>query len=143
MSMRPEETLIPFVGMLIPIVAIVMGVGLGMLALYLTHKRREMYHKERLAAIEKGVELPPEAFFEGQLAAKSPRVYLLRGLVWLFVGVATVVFMFALSKTIPGEGPPQGVAFMGLIPVAIGLAYLIFYFIEGKKMKEEKETKKV
>ena len=51
------------IGVMIPIVAIVMGVGIGMLSLFLDYrKKREMFamhHKERLAAIDKGMEVPP------------------------------------------------------------------------------------
>ena len=48
---------------LIPITAIVMGIGIGMLGLWTDHKRKsqllEQTHRERMAAIEKGIELPP------------------------------------------------------------------------------------
>ena len=57
------------IAVMIPIVAIVMGIGIGMLSLYLDYrKKREMFamhHKERLTAIDKGMEvapLPPEFF---------------------------------------------------------------------------------
>jgi hypothetical protein len=47
----------------IPIVAIVMVFGSGMLKLYLNYlKRRDLFalhHQERMAALEKGIELPP------------------------------------------------------------------------------------
>ena len=47
----------------IPIVAIVMGIGIGMLAIWSEHKRKsqllEQNHRERMHAIEKGIELPP------------------------------------------------------------------------------------
>ena len=39
------------------------GIGIGMLGLWTDHKRKsqmlEQMHKERMAAIEKGIELPP------------------------------------------------------------------------------------
>src|SRR4029079_13890093 len=47
----------------IPIVAIVMGIGIGMLAIRSEHKRKaqllEQNHRERMHALEKGLELPP------------------------------------------------------------------------------------
>ena len=40
-----------------------MGIGIGMLGLWTDHKRKsqllEQMHQERMAAIEKGIELPP------------------------------------------------------------------------------------
>ena len=51
------------IGVFIPIVAIVMGIGIGMLAIWSEHKRKaqllEQNHRERMQAIEKGLELPP------------------------------------------------------------------------------------
>ena len=51
------------IAVMIPIVAIVMGIGIGMLSLFLDYrKKREMFamhHKERLTAIDKGMEVPP------------------------------------------------------------------------------------
>ena len=55
--MRPE-----IIGVFIPIVAIVMGIGIGMLAIWSEHKRKaqllEQYHKERIIALERGLPLP-------------------------------------------------------------------------------------
>ena len=56
-------TLIPVLSLFIPIIAIVMGIGIGMLAIYLRYRKRKEisahYHQERMAAIEKGIECPP------------------------------------------------------------------------------------
>ena len=53
------------IGVFIPIVAIVMGIGIGMLAIWSEHKRKsqmlEQNHRERMQAIEKGIELPAHA----------------------------------------------------------------------------------
>ena len=54
----------PVVALFIPIIAIIFGVGIGMLALYLGYRKRKelfvLYHQERMAALEKGVDLPPD-----------------------------------------------------------------------------------
>ena len=51
------------IGVFIPIIAIVMGVGAGIVAIWSEHKRKaqllEQNHRERMQAIEKGLELPP------------------------------------------------------------------------------------
>jgi hypothetical protein len=58
-----SDNAVAIIGVLIPIVAIVMGLGIGMLKLSLDYrKKREIlqaHHAERMAAIEKGIELPP------------------------------------------------------------------------------------
>jgi hypothetical protein len=123
---------------------------------------REIEHKERLAALEKGVDLPVH-----QSAPWTPRTYLLHGMIWLFAGLAALVAISAIAVTsrtsYPAEvkvravaearergatpeeiqmllhdnqesGIPIGVGLLGLIPVGVGIAYLIFYRIESKKL---------
>ena len=124
--MNPET-----LGVFIPIIAIVMGIGLAMIGVVTGYQQRrtliELHHKERLAAIEKGIEVPPPP--EGLLDKQdvSPHRTLLRGLVWLFVGIG---LMFALPFL------DDDLRYMGLIPGGVGLAYLIFYFMVGRKEAE-------
>src|SRR5437763_11542528 len=68
-------------------------------SLVLRYKRQEMRHKERMTALEKGAELPAEPP-EKPPVPWSPRVYLLRGLVWLFTGAGLSIFLLGLSLTI-------------------------------------------
>jgi hypothetical protein len=87
----------------------------------------EANHKERMAAIERGIEPPnlPESFY---LAAKPPRRsgYLLTGLIWLFVGIG----LFMALGAVAGED----VRLFGLIPIGVGAAFLIYYVVEGRKL---------
>jgi hypothetical protein len=127
------------------------------------YNARELQHKEMIAALEKGVDL-----LLPQTQPWTPRTYLLRGMVWLFAGLASMVALFAVAATsgepVPlqaklsavrdaraqGATPeevqmilndrgseqhrPVGIALLGLIPSGVGLAYLIFYRIESKKL---------
>jgi len=63
----------------------------------LRHKRAVLRHEERMAVIEKGG-LLPELDEEGPTAPRTPRVYLLRGMLWLFVGIAVVMLPYALYR---------------------------------------------
>src|ERR1017187_5481986 len=93
------------VALLIPIVAIVMVFGTGMLSIYLNYRKRKemfaLYHQERMAAIEKGIDLPPlpEDFFheDGKPARRSPHRQLLSGLILVSIGVT---LYFALHFTV-------------------------------------------
>jgi hypothetical protein len=113
--------------LMIPIVAIVMGIGLAMLGLVFDYRRkREMYelqHKERMAAIEKGMEVPPLAadFVQVRKRPATPGELLRRGLILLFVGLALVVAM---------SYEEHELSWWGLLPAAVGLAYLVSYFVE-------------
>ena len=117
--------------LMIPIIAIIMGIGIGMLAIYLSYrKRRDLFahfHQERMAAIEKGIECPPwpDSVLADEESSPSPRPHLLKGLVWLFIGVAGGVAVFATVAF--------NWALFGLVPIGIGAAHLIYYFVEGRK----------
>jgi len=94
-SAPPSDDVVAIIGVLVPIVAIVMGIGIAMLGLWFDfRKKREMFqlhHAERMAAIEKGIDvppLPPEFFRDFKKRNVSPTVYLRRGLMWLLIGLA-------------------------------------------------------
>lgn len=116
------------VGELIPIAAIVLGIGVAMLAMYFEFRKKrelfQLYHAERMAAIEKGIELPalPEEFFKDAgrrepLPARNRRI----GLIFLFVGGAVTLALW---------GSGGGVWWWGLVPVALGLAFLLAAWFE-------------
>jgi hypothetical protein len=113
-------------GIMVPIIAIVMGVGTAIIAILAGHRQRmqrnELRHRERLAAIEKGLEIPPDPV-ESEPVGRRPR-YLLRGLCCLFFGATLTAAMWQVSSDVP--------YLFGLIPAAIGAGYLLFYFIEGR-----------
>jgi hypothetical protein len=123
----------------IPILAILLGVGgpAVVVIVWFTlnyHKRRrlmELHHTERMAAIERGMEIPPLPIelIDGRSVPKRRRTALLPGLVWFFIGLAVTVG--ALAGDADGDLP----VFLGLIPLGIGLAYLIYYFAEGRKVE--------
>ena len=121
------------VALMIPIVAIVMGIGIGMLAVYLDFRRKsetlKLYHAERMAAIEKGIELaplPPEFF--GNVARESnPTRHRRTGLVLLLLGLSVAAAMW-------GMGIPA--FWWGFVPAAIGLAFLLSSILEMRERKK-------
>lgn len=124
------KNIMPF---MIPIVAIVMGVGIGMLGLWIDYRKKrdifELHHKERMLAIERGMEVPPlpEALLapdkREEAKGNVPGDYLRRGLLWLLVGLGLSIAL-AMNSSV-------NTATWGLIPIAVGLAYLI-YFAAGR-----------
>jgi hypothetical protein len=125
---------------MIPIVAIVMGIGCAIMAMYFNHRKRAemfaLYHQERMAAIEKGIELPPipPEFFTEDGKAPSKHGTLLGGLIVSFIGLALTVALYFTCGF--------NVALFGLIPGGVGLALLIFYFTVGKKEAEAAEAER-
>lgn len=131
----------PILALMIPIIAIIMGIGIGMWGMYLSYRKRKeiftLYHQERMAALDKGVDLPPlpEAFFTEDGSARSvpnPHRHLFRGLMWVLVGIALTIALFAVDGL--------DTALFALIPVALGLAHLIYYFTVGKRLAQAMEA---
>src|SRR5688572_25345313 len=65
--------------------------------LWVRHQRRFMIHRERLAALEKGVELPPLVEEIQQRSFNVQRLLLLAGLCWISVGVALFMTLNELA----------------------------------------------
>ena len=134
--MRPDV-----IGVFIPIIAIIMGIGIGMLSIWSEHKRKaqllEQNHRERMHAIEKGLELPPlpanlvSGTSNGPStasAAKSIR----SGVMLVLIGI---VLFFAITMVGAREA-----ALFGLIPAAVGIANLVYAAIQWEKEKREPKS---
>ena len=110
-------------GDMIAIAAIVMGIGCAMFSLYLHSRRKreflQMHHAERMAAIEKGIELPPvpPQFFHDTPTGLGTCCYRRRsGVVTLLVGVAIMVALW--------EQGSNGY-WWGLVVIAVGVGRII------------------
>lgn len=104
---------------------------------WLRHQQRAMVHRERLAALEKGADLPawpdesPSRFDFG-----LDSVLLLSGLIWLALGLGGMVAAFAIVsqpqiQQIP-EAPPSLIALIGLPVALVGVAHLIVYWVRRR-----------
>ena len=131
----------------IPVVAIIMSLGFAMLALWTNHQRKsqllEQLHRERMAAIEKGIELPPvnveDVVISPSPNTANPARVLRSGVLLLAIGI---VLYFAIDET----GGRQSGALFGLIPAAVGLANLVYaavLFNNARKADEAKASKRL
>ena len=152
---------------IILVTVIVSAVVILIWSLTLRYKRRELQHKERLAAIEKGAPAPPQTNIQHR-TLWTPRTYLLRGMMWLFGGIGMMLFLLGVSATSlrsrtpserawdaqqlktfgasdelvrqaqndssPRPGLAPGFCLIGLIPIGVGLAYLVTYRAEGNNI---------
>ena len=119
----------------VPIVAIVFSLGMAMLGLWADHQRRsqklEHQHRERMAAIEKGIPLPPpvpEASERPEGKMANPARMLRSGVLLLSLGI---VLFFAINAAGGSEG-----ALFGLIPATLGLANLAYAAVLFKKERD-------
>jgi hypothetical protein len=112
-----------------------MGIGIGMMAIWSDHKRKaqilEQNHRERMHAIEKGIELPPlpASLVGGSTptapsAAKSLRIGIMLTLIGILLFIAIVV-----------AGGQEGALF-GLLPACVGVANLVYAAIQWKQEKK-------
>jgi hypothetical protein len=103
---------------------------------WLRHHRRIMVHRERLASVQKGIELPPLEQEVERSSWNVQRILLLAGLSWISVGVGAFVVLSALLayRSQLTEDIPQGIQWIGVAPVGIGLSHLIVYLV-GKNKK--------
>ena len=123
------------VKLLIPLAGIAFGCSIPLVALVADYRKRklllELHHKERMAAIDKGIELPPlsEAMLNDghkEHKLRTPHADLGWGLFWLLGGLALFVALYLDRKE-------STTAYYALIPIAVGVHYLIYYFAVGKK----------
>jgi hypothetical protein len=128
------------IGVFIPIVAIVMGIGIGMLSIWTEHKRKaqllEQYHRERIVALEKGLPLPEldrklVALDDSQppTAARAYR----NGVMMLLIGI---ILYFGLEELLGSK-----FSLFGLVPAAIGIANLLYGVLLQRKEAAEKAEK--
>jgi hypothetical protein len=123
------------IAVFIPIVAIVMGIGIGMLAIWSEHKRKaqllEQNHRERMHAIEKGIELPP---LPANLVSTSNGPSTASAAKALRSGIMLTLIGILLYAAIYYAGGHEGALF-GLIPAAVGVANLVYAAILWQKEK--------
>jgi len=109
---------------IVPIIALLSVFGVGLAVVYIlasfARHRRELQSKEILAAIEKGIDVP--------FPKPREKNYRKSGFIWTSVGVALVIAL--------GVAVKWTVAVWGLLPLAVGVAYLLIDLAENKVRKE-------
>jgi hypothetical protein len=112
-------------GVLAVALPLLMVIIIPTVAIVTSHQRQlrevEARHRERLAAIEKGLPVPADPPSRPRRSG-SP---LLRGLIWLGVGLAIVFCRL-----------DDDFCKLGWIPAAVGGAYLIFYIVESLRARD-------
>jgi hypothetical protein len=120
-------------------------VFVGILACYVAfrqwmqHDRRIMIHRERLAAIEKGIELPPLEQEVQRSRWNVQRFLLWFGCLDIAVGIGVFIVLSVMLSFPPNkftEELPQGIQYVGVIPVGMGIAHLIAYFVENRRERQ-------
>jgi hypothetical protein len=105
-------------GELIGLVAVILGMGVPLGALYTYYRVRKLRSEERLAAIARGVEIPVEP--ELTQAARSRRSGIL-----LVSGAIGYIATFGWIARIQADRDFWTAAAFGIIPLAVGIGYFL------------------
>ena len=129
---------IPLMALSIPIIAIVGGITAGIVRSIQRQRAFEMLQRERIAAIERGLDPDKIASLQRPIlyddhglysdpnmqAARLRQGLTIGGIVTLFAGAAIAVFLNGVADR--GDG---NVWMVGLIPAAVGVALLLSSFL--------------
>lgn len=134
---NPED-FIPFMVLSIPIIAIVGGITAGIVRMFQRQRAFELLQRERIAAIERGLDPEKIASLQRPILFDDHGIYtdpkaaanrlrqglMIGGIVTLFAGVSLGIFLNGVADR--GDG---NVWMVGLIPAAVGAALLLCSFL--------------
>jgi hypothetical protein len=116
---------IGLLGVMIPLLATVLGLGVAFWAIYWDHRKKQLQYEERRLMIEKGL-TPPPAFPNEQ---HTPEECLRTGTIMVFLGIGLGLAHFVLQNA--GQpGPLRWLCGVGAAVVGLyGIGNLVYYFI--------------
>jgi len=123
--------------------AFLVPIGIVAVTSYFRHQRLEMIHRERLAAIAKGLQPPgelpdpekEEKEWKREEEAHKPRPdYLRTGLFWLCPGGGLVAFCVVALRDVPAaiRLPILGVS---VLCAGVGAAYIVIHVVEEERRR--------
>lgn len=116
-------------GDLIGLVAVILGMGIPLGALYTYYRVRKLRSEERLAAIARGAAIPVEP--ELNQAARSRRAGIL-----LVSGAIGYMLTFGLIAQIQADRDIWTATVLGIIPLTVGIGY----FVDWKLVHRDART---
>jgi hypothetical protein len=134
----------PFI---IPVAAFAMVLGIVIVANIANYHNRKLKSEERLAAIAKGIPLPPDPEAEpaslghinlsgSEEAYRRARGLRTGGIVLVSVGIGMALFSFALTWILQ-QHDVLAVAAAGLIPLGIGIGLIVDYALRNRTLRPE------
>jgi hypothetical protein len=128
------EDMVGIIGLVIPLAGILFPIIVIFIVFYFVfttdYRKEKLRREERIKAIEKGIELPPEP--TPQPAA--PLDYLRRGLICLGIGLGLVIGGWIFAYKMGDEGI-YFFTMAGFVLAFIGAAFVVFYKIQSKSEK--------
>ncbi len=119
---------------LMPLAALLFVAVIIWLVFRMAARQRAVLSRERMAAMERGIPLPPEAFMDSH--RRRPHNSLKAGLVELGVGAGLVVALVICC-------PESRLWGWGLAVILIGLAHLVYWRLHGRREWEEARAREL
>jgi hypothetical protein len=133
---------IAFSPFIVPVAGCAMILGISVAGIWSSIRNREIQSQERLAAIARGVPLPPTveelAIIHGKPSVDSTRRRgntRRAGIILLGSAVGLILFFIALSAVLHVREVLCGAA-VGLIPLGIGVGFLVDAGIQSRELEE-------
>ncbi len=123
-------------GILIPILFVCGGIVVAIVAIIVQGRNKDLDHRERLLAMEKGIPLPePPAVREKPEKTQRPIHSLRRasGLVFVGIGLALMVILSSVTALRYGA--------WGVLPLFIGIGLIIGAVLDKKEFEEKEKFK--
>jgi hypothetical protein len=140
---------VPFLVFSIPIIAIVGGITAGIFKTVSRHRLLELAQRERIAAIERGIDLsklppPPASIADSddlggmylspyEYSRRRSQNLMIGGVITLLVGIAISVFIGQVDRDDNGWA-------VGIIPAAVGVALLLCSWIVRPRASDRDMT---
>ena len=122
------------IAVMIPIVAILGTFAIVVVAIVVEGRKKDLMHKERLFALEKGLPLPEPPEKEEKPVYSTRRAW---GLVWLGLGLALTIALAANP-----DAADVNAWGWGLIPTFIGAGLLIAGHLDKKEWDKRRQDEK-
>jgi len=139
MLFHDDTAFSPFI---VPVAGCAMILGISVAGVWSSVRAREMQSQERLAAIARGVPLPPTteelAIIHGKPSVDATRRRgntRRAGIILLGSAVGLILFFIALSTVLHVREVLCGAA-VGLIPLGIGAGFLVDAHIQSRELEE-------
>lgn len=114
----------PVVAIAVPVAFFATVIAIVAISLYASFRKDQQRHATLRLVIERGGSIPPELLTP---APKRPASDLRRGVVLLAAGVGLTILLAAASSE-------RGLWTAGLVPVLLGLGYLVVWRLEARGM---------
>jgi hypothetical protein len=120
-------------GVMIPLSAIVLGIGLAFWSVYWEHQKKRLQYQERQLMIEKGLAPPPILPDEKKIV--TPEASLRRGIILAFLGIGLAITAVVLANFGDEEDLVWIAGMASAIVGSLGLGNLAYYALARKQAK--------